>query len=103
MGRSHRNPILDTMMYQVEFARGEVTELTANVVAELIYIQCNLEGNEYLLLDVLVGYQKENKAISLSDQQTTVWSRPVSQKTTAGWQISCSGRSVLPHGRSCQS
>ena len=34
MGRSHTNPILDTRMYQVEFAGGEVTELTANVIAE---------------------------------------------------------------------
>ena len=45
--------------------------------------------NEYLLLDVLVDYQKDNNAISLSDQQTTVLSRPVAHKITAGWQISC--------------
>ena len=34
MGRSH--PILDTRTYQVEFAGGKVTELTANVIAESI-------------------------------------------------------------------
>ena len=57
MGRSHTNPILDTRMYQVEFAGGEVTELTANVITESMYAQCNSEGNDYLLLDVLVDYQ----------------------------------------------
>ena len=76
MGRSHSNPILDTRMYQVEFAGGEVTETTANVIVESMYTQCNSEGNEYLLIDVLVDYQKDNKAISLSDQQTTVWGKP---------------------------
>ena len=54
-----------------------------------MYAQCNLEGNEYLLLDVLVDYHRDNKAISLPDQQTTVQGRPVIHKTTAGWQIFC--------------
>ena len=54
MGRSHTNPILDTRMYQIEFAGVKVRELTANVIAESMYAQCNTEGNEYLLLDVLV-------------------------------------------------
>ena len=51
--------------------------------------QCYSEGNEYLLLDVLIDYQKDNKAISLSDQQTIVQGRPVTCKTTAGWQVCC--------------
>ena len=51
--------------YQVEFAGGEVTELTANVIAESLYAQCNWDRNEYLLLDALVDYQKDKKAISL--------------------------------------
>ena len=32
--RSHTNPILDTRKYQVEFAGGKITELTANVISE---------------------------------------------------------------------
>ena len=31
MRKSHTNPILNTRMYQVEFAGGKVTELTASV------------------------------------------------------------------------
>ena len=84
MGRSCTNPILDTRIYQVEFAGGEVIELTTNLITESMCAQCNSEGNEYLLLDVLVDYQKDNKAISLFDQQITVWGRPKIHKTTAG-------------------
>ena len=75
MGRSHTNAILDTRMYQVEFACGEATELTSNVIPEPMYAKCNIHGNEYLLLDMLVDFCKDSKAISLSDQQITVWCR----------------------------
>ena len=46
MSRSHTNQILDTRTYQVEFVGGEVTEITANVIAESVYAQCDSEGNE---------------------------------------------------------
>ena len=64
IGRAHTNPIIDTRMYQVEFAVGKVTELAANIIAESIYAQCDAGRNQYLLLD--------NKAISLTDQQTSI-------------------------------
>ena len=54
MGRLNMNPILDIMMYQVEFAGGKVTESTANIIAESVYTQCDADGNECLLLDALV-------------------------------------------------
>ena len=38
MGRANTNPTLDTRMYQVEFAVGNVTELTVNVIAESKYV-----------------------------------------------------------------
>ena len=43
MGRAQTNLMLNTMMYQVEFARGKVTELTTNVIAESMYAQCNAD------------------------------------------------------------
>ena len=52
-----------------------------------MYAQCDADGNEYLLLDLLVNYHKDNKAISLTEQQMSIWDRPVTQKTTASWQI----------------
>ena len=54
-------------MNQVEFTGGKVTELTTNVIAESMYAQCIADGNECLLLDILVDYPKNDKAISLTD------------------------------------
>ena len=46
MSRAHTNPILETRVYQVEFARGKVTKFTANAIAESVYAQCKMDGNE---------------------------------------------------------
>ena len=83
------NPVIDTRMYKVESAGGEVTELATIVIAESMYTQCDSDGNEYLLLDVQVDYLKDNKAISLAKNQTSIWGRPVTCKTIVGWQICC--------------
>ena len=64
IGRSDTDPILDTRMYQVEFAGHEVTELTTNFIAETMYAQCNSEGNEYSLFEALIDNCKHNKAVS---------------------------------------
>ena len=60
MGRAYMNPNLDTRAYQVEFAEGEGTELTINIMAESMSTQCNADGTEDSLLDVLVDYHKDN-------------------------------------------
>ena len=44
MDRAHTSPILDIRTYQVEFAGGKVTELTANTIAESMYTQCDADG-----------------------------------------------------------
>ena len=57
-----------------------------------MYAQCNSEENEYLLLEALIDYHEDNKANYLLDKRTTVWDRPVTCKTTAGWQICCQSK-----------
>ena len=49
-----------------------------------MYAQCDADGNQYLLLDALVDYLKDNKAIPLTEQQISIWGRPVTHKTPAG-------------------
>ena len=83
MGRAHMNPLLNTRMYQVELA----VDKTVNVIAESIYAQFDTDGNEYLLPGALVDYHKDNKLISLTDQQTSIQGRQVTHKTTVGWHI----------------
>ena len=55
VGRS----ILDTCLYEVEFPGGEITELAANMIAESMYAQCDVNRNLYLLLEVFVNHRKK--------------------------------------------
>ena len=36
ISRSYQNPILNSHLYEVEFSEGEITELAANIIAELM-------------------------------------------------------------------
>jgi hypothetical protein len=58
-GTAHPNPILDSSMYEVEFPDGQVAEYSANVIAENMYTQCDTEGNQHLLLDEIINWQKD--------------------------------------------
>jgi hypothetical protein len=50
--------LLDTHTYEVEFPDGEVAEYSANIIAENMYIQCDTEGNQYLLLNKIIDWKK---------------------------------------------
>jgi hypothetical protein len=50
VGRANDSPILDTRSYIVDFDDGDKTELTANMIAESLYLQCDPDGNQYVLL-----------------------------------------------------
>ena len=49
IGRSNQNPILSTHLTELEFPGGEITELAANIIAELMYAKCDVNRNEHLL------------------------------------------------------
>jgi hypothetical protein len=46
-GRANANPMLDTRNYEIEFPDGRSDEYTANVIAENIYAQCDIEGRHH--------------------------------------------------------
>jgi hypothetical protein len=56
VGRANYNPILDTRSYIIDFDDGDQTELTANMIAESLYLQCDPDGNQYVLLEEIVDH-----------------------------------------------
>ena len=61
----------------------------------------NADGNEYLLLDALVDYHKDNKVISLAEQHTSIWGRTETHRPLQDGKFAARRRTVLHHGRSC--
>ena len=69
IGRSNANPILDTREYEVKFEDGDVTELTANAIAESMYTMCDENGDHILLFDAIVDHKKNYKAMTRTEQK----------------------------------
>ena len=87
IGRENANPILDSHRYEVEFDDGEVTEITANSIADQMYSQCDKNRNDLLLIDSFIDYRKSDMAMSLQYKQITVNGRACKKRSTAGWEI----------------
>jgi hypothetical protein len=47
---------IDTRSYIVNFDNGNQTELTANMIAESLYLQCDPDGNQHVLLEEIVDH-----------------------------------------------
>jgi hypothetical protein len=86
-GKASANPILDTRTYNVEFLDGHSEEYTANVIAENMYAQCDEEGNQFLMLQDIVGHKTDGHAVERADMYIKVGSNIQIRKTTKGWHL----------------
>ena len=48
--------------------KSEVTELTANIIAEYIYVMCEPEGKQVLLFDCIVDFKGDINDMTLTYQ-----------------------------------
>ena len=62
-GKADKNPMLDSRTYKVEFEHGRTVEFSANAIAENMFTQCIPEGNQYLVLDLIIDHKIESSAI----------------------------------------
>ena len=69
IGRSNANPILDTREYEVKFEDGDVTELTANSISELMYAMCDENGNHILIFDAIVDHRKNDNKMTRAEHK----------------------------------
>lgn len=86
-GVANTNPILDTRTYDVEFPNGEVSEYSANVIAENMYAQCDMEGNQFAMLSSLVDHKKDKHAVEVADGFVQRGINRHRRITTKGWKI----------------
>ena len=57
VGIAHKNPILDTRMFEVEFLDGHTESLAANAIAENMFAQVDQEGHRLKLLDEFLDHR----------------------------------------------
>jgi hypothetical protein len=89
VGWAHDQPILNTWTYDIEFNNGTITKLTANKIVECMYAQCDPGGNQYVLLDCFVDFDKLLTAISHADLNIVLKRHPSKHCNMYGLKICC--------------
>ena len=88
-GTYHDNPFLNTITYDVEFPDGQVKEYGANITAENMLTQVDLDGSSLSLMDSIIDHRWDpSQAIPIEDKYITTKSgQQWLWKTTKGWKL----------------
>ncbi|KAI2498349.1 Reverse transcriptase (RNA-dependent DNA polymerase) [Fragilaria crotonensis] len=88
VGTANDNPLLDSRKYEIEYADGNIEELTANIIAENLIAQVDEEGRRQMMLDEIIDHRVNEDAIPKS-QGTYVNPYGVKRQkqTTRGWEV----------------
>lgn len=89
MGSYDDNPILNSLIYDVEFPDGEVKEYAANILAENMFSQVDSEGHSKLLMKEIIDWRRDPAtAVPMDDKYLTTRSgQRRLRKTTQGWDL----------------
>jgi hypothetical protein len=86
-GEGNVNSMLDTRTYEIEFPDGRSDEYTANVIADNMYAQCDIEGRQYNLMEGIVYHKTDGHAVEPADMYIKHGSNKRVRKTTKGWNL----------------
>jgi len=88
-GTYDENPILNSVIYEVEFPDGISKEYAANVIADNMIAQVDNDGISTTLMQGIVGYDKDEEvAISKSDKWVTDRrGKKRLRRSTVGWKL----------------
>jgi hypothetical protein len=67
MGIRNTDPLLDTREYIVNFPDGTQQSYMANAIAENLYSQIDAEGCTYVVLQEIIGHERDESAILASE------------------------------------
>ena len=88
-GKYDNNPYHNSVLYEVEFDDGQVREYSANVIAESMLAQIDLDGFTLKLMEGVVDH-KVDHALAISKADKWVYNRHGRRhlcKTTTGWWL----------------
>jgi hypothetical protein len=86
-GRANANSMLDTRTYEIEFPDGRSDEYTANVIAENMYAQYDIEGIQYNRMEGIIDHKTDGHAIEPADMYIKHGSYKKVSKTTECWHL----------------
>ena len=82
------NPLLNSLLYDVQFPDGAVKQYAANVIAENMYAQVADNGQTNLILDAITDWDKNGHAVSKRNKYVkTKHGNKRLRQTTSGWKL----------------
>ena len=88
VGSHDDNPVLNTMVYDVEFPYSAVCEYAANIIVENMFAQVNYDDFSSSILDGILDYAKTDDAVSIDNRYFTTQSgQRRLHKSTAGYPL----------------
>jgi hypothetical protein len=87
IGIAHKNPLLDTSLYEVELNDGGTEEHAANIIAENVYLNGDDDGNEFVLIDEIIDHERLHGAVHIDNQYITYNGKQWQHRTTKGWRF----------------
>ena len=59
-------------MYKFEFANGYKQAMQANLIAENMFAKCDIDGNQYLLMDQIIDQKSDGHAVEKANHYVFV-------------------------------
>ena len=87
IGVANQNPILDTRVYEVEFTDGGQVELGANIIAECMYTQCDVEGKQFRLMEAIIDHKMTDDVVQKKHMYFMLRGRKHMKRTTNRWML----------------
>ena len=88
IGKYYSNPMINTMVYDVDFSDGSIREYRSNVIANNIYSQVDSEGFLLSIFSGILDFAKDKTAVHNCNQCiiTKSGQRRI-LKSTVGWNL----------------
>jgi hypothetical protein len=86
-GSYDSNPYLNSMLYEVEFPDGQISEYAANLIAEHMLTQVDFDGYSITMMEGIVDYKKDHSVNKDAMYVVTRRGQKRMKKTTQGWKL----------------
>jgi len=88
IGTFDENPVLNSMLYDVQFPDGVVKQYAANIIAENILYQVDKSGHQWNILDSIIDVKSDESAVTKDNAYVvSKRGRRSLRQTTIGWKF----------------
>lgn len=88
VGVFDKNPLLNSIVYDVKFPDGELKQYSANMIAQNIYQQVDTAGHSTVHLEAIIDYKRDRNAVPMEQKHILTKSgQRRFRKSTIGWKL----------------